>query len=323
MQGAEIAIREANAEGGLNGMPFRLVTRSMEGPWGTGSKEAVNLVFEEHVWAILGSHDGRNAHLVEQAATKTTVVFVSAWAADPTLSQAFVPWFFNCVPNDLQQSAELIEEIYDKRNISKVATVSDNDYDSKWSLNSFLREIKLVGKPDPLQFQYVNNNLDITGLLDQISRNGIECIVLFCKPSVSYNIFLQIRSKKMNLPVFGSLYLLNENDLLYSELQDYDNFLHIPSGNWSNSGTSAFRREFEEMNGKQPGIVAAYAFDGMNVLIEAIRKAGVPDREKIQESLKNIYYEGVTGPIRFDDNGNRTGNFKVTATKNGLPVAIE
>jgi branched-chain amino acid transport system substrate-binding protein len=110
VQGAELAIREANENGGLNGRHFQLIIRSMEGPWGTGSKEAVNLIFEEKVWALLGSHDGRNAHTVEQAATRSIVVFVSAWTSDPTLSQAFVPWFFNCVPNDNQQAASLTKE---------------------------------------------------------------------------------------------------------------------------------------------------------------------------------------------------------------------
>ncbi len=83
----------------------------MEGPWGTGSKQAVELIFDEEVWAILGSHDGRNAHLVEQVSAKSRVVFMSAWSGDPTLSQAFVPWFFNCVFNDLQVSDVLIDEI--------------------------------------------------------------------------------------------------------------------------------------------------------------------------------------------------------------------
>jgi len=73
--GAELAVQKANEKGGINGQMFQLVTRSMEGPWGTGSKEAVNLIFNEKVWAIMGSHDGRNAHLVEQVTTKTRVVF--------------------------------------------------------------------------------------------------------------------------------------------------------------------------------------------------------------------------------------------------------
>ena len=113
--GAELAIRKVNAKGGIKGRPLKLIIRTMEGPWGTGSKQAVDLIFNEKVWAILGSHDGRNTHLVEQATAKTNVVFLSAWSSDPTLSQAFVPWFFNCVPNDRQQTAAFIDEIYNKK----------------------------------------------------------------------------------------------------------------------------------------------------------------------------------------------------------------
>ena len=54
VHGAELAISEANKNGGLNGRMFQLVVRSMEGPWGTGSKQAVNLIFEEKVWALIG-----------------------------------------------------------------------------------------------------------------------------------------------------------------------------------------------------------------------------------------------------------------------------
>ncbi|NLJ44013.1 MAG: ABC transporter substrate-binding protein, partial [Bacteroidales bacterium] len=67
IRGAELAVRKANLQGGFEGKKFSLVVRSMEGPWGTGSKQAVNLIFEEKVWALTGCHDGRNAHLVEQA----------------------------------------------------------------------------------------------------------------------------------------------------------------------------------------------------------------------------------------------------------------
>ena len=95
----------------------------MEGPWGTGSKEAVSLIFDDEVTAIMGSHDGRNAHLVEQVTTKTRIVFLSAWASDPTLSQAFVPWYFSCVPNDMQQADVLIKTIYKKSN-TKLAVIS-------------------------------------------------------------------------------------------------------------------------------------------------------------------------------------------------------
>ncbi len=71
-----------------------------------------------------------------------------------------------------------------------------------------------------------------------------------------------------------------------------------------------------------PGMVAAYAFDGMNLLIEAIRISQSTELEKIKQALLQIRYEGVTGPIRFDAKGNRDGNFAVMKILNGLPETV-
>jgi branched-chain amino acid transport system substrate-binding protein len=323
VQGAELAVRKANEKGGLNGHHFQLVVRSMEGPWGTGSKEAVNLIFEEKVWAILGSHNGRNAHLVEQAATRSIVVFVSAWPGDPTLSQAFVPWFFNCVPNDNQQAASLIEEIYNKRKSDKIAVVSGDDYDSKMTLDCFLKSVKKSGKPDPVQFNYEAYSRNLNDLSDEIKEAKVNCIVLFCPPKASIKITRHFIQKEINLPLFGSLMLLNENELSTQELEVYDNILSIPSGDWSGPENLTFRQKFQNTYKRMPGMVASYSFDGMSVLIEAIRDAGSSDREKIQKSLKNIRYKGVTGSIQFDDKGNRSGNFKMMRIKDGVPISSE
>ena len=130
-----------------------------------------------------------------------------------------------------------------------------------------------------------------------------------------------MQQRKMRQPVFGSLSILNENKLSEKELQEFNNIMLVPSGYWTGSKNPAFRQEYKKLYGKMPGMVAAYAFDGMNLLIEAIRTSGGPEREKIQEALLKIYYEGVTGPVRFDAKGNRVGKVAVVKILNGLPVA--
>ena len=320
LQGAEMAVRKANEAGGLNGRPFQLVTRSMQGPWGTGSKQAVSLIFEEKVWALFGSHDGRNAHLVEQAATKSQVVFLSAWATDPTLSQAFVPWFFNCVPNDRQQAASLIEEIYDKRKIKQTTIIYTNDYDSKMAKDNFLKLGKMSGKPDPVQYCYDDFDTKSDALIEKIGKPDVKCIILFCNPSASVEIIGKIRKNKMDKLLFGPVMLLNENELSGQELQVFDDILSVPSGNWPESENLIFRKEYQRAFGRLPGIVASYSFDGMNVLIRAIINAVEPDREKIQRSLAGMNFIGVTGPVQFDDKGNRSGDFETRQVKNGLPM---
>jgi branched-chain amino acid transport system substrate-binding protein len=320
--GAEMAISKANENGGFNGRHFELIVRSMEGPWGTGSKQAVDLIFEENVCAIMGSPDGRNGHLVEQVTTKARIVFLSTWASDPTLAQAFVPWYFSCVPTDLQQADAFIEEIYNKRKLTKIAAISDNDYDSKLALESFVKKTKQAGKPDPFLLSYENSNPDFNILIDKIRKADIGAIILFGKPSASVRLIQQLKQNKINKPLFGALSLLNEDELADQDLKYYDNVVMVASENLSGSKALTFREEFRKTYGKQPGAVAAYSFDGMSLLLEAIRKAGT-DRIEIQKALTKIHFEGVTGPIQFDDKGKRMGTPDLIEIKKGIPVSVE
>lgn len=320
VRGAGMAVDRANESGGMNGRKFQMVVRTMEGPWGTGSKQAVDLIFNEQVWALLGSHDGRNAHLAEQAATKSTVVFVSAWSGDPTLSQAFVPWFFNCVPNDLQQAAAITGEIFTNRKLNRVAVIHGNDYDSKMSLDNFLSSLNQSGKPAPVQFRLDDYHDRLNTLIDELLHNDPQCIVILSPPPSSLELAIKLRQSKIRKPVFGSLTILNEDLLSPDDFQYFNDFLSVPSDDRAGSGNHDFRPEFLKTYGEEPGMVASYSYDGMNVLIEAIRRAGSPNREKIQKSLEDIQHHGVTGVIEFDDKGNRRGNLKIMDTKNGVPV---
>lgn len=321
-QGAELAIMHANENGGYKGHPFQLVVRSMEGPWGTGSKQAVNQIFEDKVWAIMGSNDGRNAHLVEQVSAKARIVFLSAWATDPTLSQAFVPLFFNCVPNDLQQAAALIEEIYNRREITRLAAISDNDYDSKLASESFVKKAKIGNKTVPLQFSYNSTADNVNDLIDKIIKANVSGIILFGKPSGSLKLISQMRQRKMAQPVFGSLSSIGDNNTSGQELKDLEGAVFVSSGHILGSKGSAFRKEYQKKYGKIPGAEAAFSYDGMNLIIEAIRDAGL-DRELIQKSMAKIHLDGATGPIQFDDKGNRMGKVGLMEFMNGIPVAVK
>ncbi len=319
---AEMAIDQANEKEGNGGLHFQLVVRSMEGPWGTGSKEAVNLVFKEKVWAIMGSHNARNAHLVEQVISKTSVVFLSAWASDPTLSQAFIPWYFSCVPNDIQQADALIEEIYNKRKITKIAIVIDKGYDSNLTLKSLLKEIEIANEAVPKQLFYHSSNRDFKILLDEIKESDIQGIVLIGQPSASFRFIEQLRQRKMNQPVFGTLSLLGESEFDDLELLHYDNVTLVTSGNWFDSEQLSFQNEFQEIYGKRPSAVAAYAFDGMNLIIEAVKLSGL-NREKIQEAMSKTHFKGVTGSIQFDEKGNRLDAAQLIELNNEILATFE
>jgi branched-chain amino acid transport system substrate-binding protein len=89
----------------------------------------------------------------------------------------------------------------------------------------------------------------------------------------------------------------------------------------SKSFLDAYKAKFNT----DPIIYAPFTYDAANLLIAAMQKADSADPAKYLPELQKISYKGATGPIEFDDKGDRK-NAEVTifTMKGGKlePVAI-
>lgn len=318
--GAELAIRKANEA--LDIPKYQLVVRSTEGPWGAGSKESVGMVFEDEVVAIMGSLDGRNAHLAEQVATKTRIAFLSTWATDMTLSQAFVPWYFRCIPNDHQQATTLVQEIHHKRKLKKLAIISTEAYDSRHAASTFVKVCASLNIPAPRQFQYASSGQHLPQILTDIENFGTEAIVLFGDPEFATEIIAALEERSMNQMIFGTLAVTDGLKTTSPDWSYLEGSILVSSGHWFTKEGLAFQEEFQEAFGYQPGAAAAYAYDGINVIIGVIRRAGV-DRDRIIEAFAEANHKsGITGDIQFDVNGNRSGCSSLMTIRKGNPYIL-
>jgi len=70
----------------------------------------------------------------------------------------------------------------------------------------------------------------------------------------------------------------------------------------------AYRRQF----GTAPGTYATWEYDGVLVLAAAIKLAGSTDAQALNKALRQVDYQGLTGPIKFDAKGDR-GDFPFIA----------
>jgi len=319
---AELAISEANSKAGIRNRKYELVVRSMEGPWGTGSKQTVDLIFDENVAAIAGSHGGRNAHLAEQVCAKSRVILISARASDPTLTQAFVPWYYSCVPNDNQQAAVLSEEVFNRNKESDVLLVSDNDYDARQASQSMITRIKSSGLKDPELLRYDENENDLSGIAATILKSGKRCIVLFGKPPSALNLLREIRKLKYDFRIYTSLSMMDEDKLAIKDLSHYEGLTIISPFFANNPKWTSFSKAFLKKFGYEPGVIASYSYDAINVIIEAIDRNG-PDQEMMQKTIEESKFEGLSGIIEFDKHGNRKEPFSMITIKNGAPILVK
>ena len=79
----------------------------------------------------------------------------------------------------------------------------------------------------------------------------------------------------------------------------------------------AFETSYIKKFNHPPGPYSALAYDGMNLLEDAIKRAGVADRDVIAKALKETKeFKGIAGPISFKSNNTLTrSNFVVLIAK--------
>lgn len=297
---AILAIDEVNKHGGIKGKPLKLVIGSVEGSWGAGSSKAVDMVFKEKAVAIIGSIDGRNSHLAEQVIAKTQVTYLSVWASDPSLSKAYVPWYFTAVPTDDQQAAFFLKEISKKKGSHHILVVHDQSYDARQALKS------LYGASNEFKgFKISSIGSRPSEVKDMLSRTENEHLdaIIFLGRQIPFSAIAK------QLEVLGKAMPFYAN-IAAQSAEGYSDFQHESMGPSSSiitddrSGIAAkeFQKEFSQKCHIQPGPVSAYVYDGIKIISKALQHSG-NDGSKLQKSMSEINYQGVTGAIRFDSQG--------------------
>ncbi|HQM90089.1 MAG TPA: ABC transporter substrate-binding protein [Exilispira sp.] len=81
-----------------------------------------------------------------------------------------------------------------------------------------------------------------------------------------------------------------------------------------------FVKKYQEKYNKVPDAFAALAYDSMYILLDAIKRAGSTDPEKMKQALMETNINVVSGLITFDKNRNPVKPAVIIAVKNGQQV---
>ena len=320
LQGSMLAIEEANKKGGYKGLPFKLMIHNDVGLWGAAANEVVKMD-DEKVWAWLGSIDDIVSHVAIRATLKLEIPNINTGDPDPTFTETAIPWVIRTIPDDRQSSYVLVDYIFKKEGYTRVAVIRANNRYGRVGILHFTRSATRVGFPLIIEERFNDGETDFKEQLGRIKKTSPDAIMIWGNAKESALILQQIRGIGMNQPVFGSDRMVNPEFLqIAGKLADgiittcqYNPDADIPK-------LKAFKINYLKRFGQQPDVFAAHAYDGMNIIIEAIQKAGL-NRALIRDLLTDMKtfqgYQGVTGKIIFDATWNNIRLIFMAKVNNG------
>ncbi len=303
LQGSMLAIEEANKKGGYKGIPYKLMIHNDVGLWGAAANEVVKMD-DEKVWAWLGSIDDIVSHVAIRATLKLEIPNVNTGDPDPTFTETAIPWVIRVIPDDRQSGYALVNQIFNRDKHSRVAVIRMNNRYGRVGILHFTRSSTRIGYPLIIEERFNDGETDFKEQLERIKKTSPDAIQIWGNAKESALILQQIRELGMNQPVYGSDRMVNLEFLkIAGKLADGVVTTCQYNPDAENPKLKAFKTNYFKRFGQEPDVFAAHAYDGMNIIIEAIQKAGL-NRVLIRDLLTDLKtfqgYQGVTGKIIFD-----------------------
>lgn len=320
LNGANLAIEEANNKGGYEGLPFKLMVHNDVGLWGAAANEVVKMD-DEKVWVWLGSIDDIVSHVALRATLKMEIMMVNTGDPDPTFTETNIPWAIRVISDDRQSGYALASYIFEKKGHERVAVIRANSRYGRVGIMEYSGVARRLGHPMTIETRFDEGETDFKMQLEKIKKIAPDAILIWGNAKESALILNQIRALGMKVPVYGSDRVVSSEFLKIAGLNaegivstcQYNPNADIPK-------LKTFQTNYHERFGIEPDVFATHAYDGMNLIIEAIRKVGL-NRVLIRDVLTDLKtfqnYQGVTGEIVLDGSWNDIGEIWMANVQNG------
>lgn len=304
LQGAKLAIQKANQAGGYRGkIPFELMVHNDNGLWGASGSEIIDMAYKENCWAVLGTIDGANSHIAIRVALKCEIPVMNTGDTDPTFIETSIPWVFRCITDDRQMCYLLADYVFKQLKLTRVAALRAGNRYGRMSIDEFRDAAKRLGHPFLEELQYPLGTDDMRSQLKRLQTLNPEAIITYGDARESALLLKQMREMGMEQWLIGSDRMVS--DEFFELAGDAVKKGKVAAGfpfdpTRDDPKWTQFQQEFQAQFNAAPGHFAAHSYDGMNMVIDAINKAGL-NRALIRDALAETKsYDGVTGHKIFD-----------------------
>lgn len=316
--GAQLAVEQANAAGGIQGRPLQLIIKDDQLDPEQG-KQVTGELLDAGVAAILGPMTSAVAMAVAPLANQAQVLMMAGTVSTDALSGQD-DYFFRTIGTHVEHARQLAQYLAQRRGVKSASLVLDlrnQAYSESWSrhFSRYFQEhggvtLEVVGFTSTVQTDYA-------ALATRALHGQPQVVLLITSTQDAALLSNQLRQLQpatllATAEWAGTGHLVELGGKAVEEVV-VPQFMDVHS---RQPAFLAFRRAYLRRFGLEPGFPALTTYNATQVVLQAL--AGQARDEPLKQTLlRQREYPGLQGPIHFDEFGDTQNSTYLTVIRNG------
>jgi branched-chain amino acid transport system substrate-binding protein len=329
-EGAELAVKEWNDKGGVNGQKIELIVEDSQCEADPGVNAANKVINQDKVKYIIGEVCSKSSIPISEVANPAKVIQISPTSTNPSVTvgadgktKEFI--FRACFIDPFQ--GLVMAKFASEKGYKTAFVMYDQGNDYTVGLAEAFEKAfvdmggKILGKET-----YVSTDTDFSAILTKAKDSGAEVLYL---PDY-YNIvnLVGAQAKQLGLTAVmmgGDGWDSSDLDVAAADNGFYSNHYDASDPRpevkaWLERYGAAYKNE--DGTPKVPDALATLAYDAANILFQAIKAAGSSDTAKVQPAIVSGTFPVVSGTVKYDASHNPIKNAVVVGVSGGKKTAV-
>jgi len=328
LDGLKLAIKQANDAGGVNGKKINLVIADDKSEASEAANAATKLISTDKVKVLVGPATTANVLATTQIAGDSKIPLIAPMATSPkvTMDNGKVkPFVFrSCFIDPLQ--GDVMATFATKTLKAKTAAIyvdSSSDY-SKSLAQVFKEKFEAAGGKVLVEEAFLQKDQDFKATLTKIKAANADVIFVPAYYEEVGKIVKQARELGITNAIIGTDGWDDDKVVDIAGAGALNNTFFSTHYSDQDKDVQSFIDAFKTEYNKAPNVFAALGYDAGKMLIDAIKRAGSDDPEKIRQALEETKNLQVgTGLITMDPNHNPIKSAVIIEMKDGAKTMKE
>ncbi len=327
--GAKLAIKEANAKGGVLGKKIEAVYADNKSEPSESANAMTKLASQDRVVAVTGIFSSSNAIASSSVAEANKLPFLAVGATNPKVtvdekSGKVKDYTFRICFIDPFQGTVGANFVLENLKLKKAAILVDSSSDYSKGLAAFFKEAFAKGGGSVVAEEaYLQKDQDFKTILTKLKALDVEVIYVPGYYEEVGKIVKQAREMGLMQPIVGGDGWDSPKLVEVGTAAALNNtfFTNHYSADDTSEASKAFVENYKKEYGQAPDAMAVLSYDAANVLIDAIKRAGSTEPDKIRLALadtKNV--PTVTGATTLNEKHDAVKNAVIIEMQNGKQI---